>query len=89
MCHDVDHRGINNAFLLKTEHPLGLLYANGSVLEYHHSYMTDLLLEVSKQFLRFNLSHKVGDYFVIISYSLIYSFYFILFSKEIAIYLHL
>lgn len=45
ICHDVDHRGLNNAFLLNTKHPLGNLYANGSVMECHHVYMTELVLE--------------------------------------------
>ena len=47
ICHDIDHRGVNNAFLLKTEHPIGQLYCDGSVMEYHHAYMTRLVLQVS------------------------------------------
>ena len=44
ICHDMDHRGMNNAFLMKTNHPLAVLYSSGSILENHHSYMAELIL---------------------------------------------
>ncbi|XP_031726182.1 cAMP-specific 3',5'-cyclic phosphodiesterase 7B [Anarrhichthys ocellatus] len=34
--HDVDHPGVNQAFLIKTRHHLASLYQNTSVLESHH-----------------------------------------------------
>lgn len=36
MCHDVDHRGTNNAFLADTESELQSVYGGSSVLEKHH-----------------------------------------------------
>ena len=35
LCHDLDHRGFNNAFLVKTNAPLAALYST-SVMENHH-----------------------------------------------------
>ena len=36
ICHDADHDGFNNAFNIKAETPLGILFKNQSVLETHH-----------------------------------------------------
>lgn len=36
ICHDVDHPGYNNSFLVKSHHPLAILYSDTSVLEFHH-----------------------------------------------------
>ncbi|XP_058813126.1 cGMP-specific 3',5'-cyclic phosphodiesterase isoform X2 [Topomyia yanbarensis] len=35
LCHDLDHRGTNNAFQSKTESPLAILYTT-STMEHHH-----------------------------------------------------
>ncbi|XP_046371054.1 cGMP-specific 3',5'-cyclic phosphodiesterase-like [Haliotis rufescens] len=35
LCHDLDHRGTNNAFQVKAESPLAMLYST-SVMEHHH-----------------------------------------------------
>ncbi|KAI9189584.1 3',5'-cyclic-nucleotide phosphodiesterase [Blastocladiella emersonii ATCC 22665] len=35
--HDVDHPGVTNAFIVKSRHPLALLYSDTSVLEFHHA----------------------------------------------------
>ncbi|XP_034254332.1 cGMP-specific 3',5'-cyclic phosphodiesterase-like, partial [Thrips palmi] len=35
LCHDLDHRGTNNAFQAKTESPLAILYST-STMEHHH-----------------------------------------------------
>jgi len=43
LCHDLDHRGRNNAFYILTNHPLSKLY-EVSVLENHHYYMTKNIL---------------------------------------------
>ena len=44
VCHDVDHRGRNNAFMTRAHNPIGELYNAGSVMEQHHlSYTVTLL----------------------------------------------
>ena len=35
LCHDLDHRGTNNAFQSKVESPLAILYST-STMEHHH-----------------------------------------------------
>ena len=35
LCHDLDHRGTNNAFQTKMESPLAVLYST-STMEHHH-----------------------------------------------------
>lgn len=35
LCHDLDHRGTNNAFQLKSDSPLAILYTT-STMEHHH-----------------------------------------------------
>ncbi|KFH03186.1 3'5'-cyclic nucleotide phosphodiesterase domain-containing protein [Toxoplasma gondii VAND] len=37
LCHDVDHPGVNNAFLRASLHPLSIMYNDKSVLENHHA----------------------------------------------------
>lgn len=46
ICHDVDHRGYNNAFFQKTHQPLAALYTT-SVMEQHHYKQTVTILQVS------------------------------------------
>ena len=36
VCHDLDHPGVNQSFLVATNNPLASLYQNNSVLENHH-----------------------------------------------------
>ncbi|XP_066571718.1 dual 3',5'-cyclic-AMP and -GMP phosphodiesterase 11A [Amia ocellicauda] len=36
LCHDLDHRGTNNAFQAKTESALAQLYGTSATLEHHH-----------------------------------------------------
>ena len=43
VCHDIDHRGVNNAFVTKAGGPLGQLYES-AVMEQHHVTITIALL---------------------------------------------
>lgn len=36
MVHDYEHLGLNNDFLVKTKHPLALVYNDRSPMEQHH-----------------------------------------------------
>ncbi|XP_071943556.1 dual 3',5'-cyclic-AMP and -GMP phosphodiesterase 11A-like [Antedon mediterranea] len=36
LCHDLDHRGTNNAFQEKSQSPLSKLYGSKATMEYHH-----------------------------------------------------
>jgi 3',5'-cyclic-nucleotide phosphodiesterase len=36
VCHDTNHRGLNNVYNVKAETPLGILYKDQSVMEMHH-----------------------------------------------------
>lgn len=52
LCHDVDHGGLNNAFHVKAQTPLAVLYKDTSVLETHHcSRSITLLSEVDNDIL--------------------------------------
>ncbi|XP_062849191.1 cGMP-specific 3',5'-cyclic phosphodiesterase [Trichomycterus rosablanca] len=35
LCHDLDHRGVNNSFIKRSDHPLAQLYGH-SIMEHHH-----------------------------------------------------
>ena len=48
ICHDVDHRGYNNAFFGKLNQPLGALYST-SVMEQHHYKQTVTILQMEGQ----------------------------------------
>ena len=45
ICHDIDHRGYNNAFMIKQKTPLSHLYST-STLEWHHFKQGVFILEV-------------------------------------------
>eukprot|EP00741_Cyanophora_paradoxa_P015164 tig00020849_g14635.t1 len=45
LCHDLDHPGLTNLFLIKSKAPMALLYSNSSPLERHHSSRFLMLLE--------------------------------------------
>ena len=45
LCHDVDHRGFNNAFMTKLEDPISQLYST-STMEQHHYNHTITILQV-------------------------------------------
>ncbi|TPX75282.1 hypothetical protein CcCBS67573_g03449 [Chytriomyces confervae] len=35
--HDIDHTGFSNQFLVKSRHPMAIMYSDSSVNEFHHS----------------------------------------------------
>lgn len=45
LCHDIDHPGFNNNFLIVTSSPFAILYNDKSVLENHHAALTFQLLQ--------------------------------------------
>lgn len=44
LCHDLDHRGKNNKFMLDTESPLAAIYST-STMEHHHFNQTVTILQ--------------------------------------------
>ncbi|XP_071789345.1 dual 3',5'-cyclic-AMP and -GMP phosphodiesterase 11A-like [Asterias amurensis] len=44
LCHDLDHRGTNNAFQEKSQSPLSQLYGSKATMEYHHFNHTVMIL---------------------------------------------
>lgn len=40
ICHDANHRGLNNVYNVKAETPLGILFKDQSVMEMHHITMS-------------------------------------------------
>jgi hypothetical protein len=44
LCHDLDHRGKNNKFMLETESPLAGIYST-STMEHHHFNQTVTILQ--------------------------------------------
>ena len=57
LCHDVDHRGTNNAFQAKTASPLATLYGT-SVMEHHHFNHTIMILNTEGHNIFQNLSSQ-------------------------------
>lgn len=45
LCHDLQHCGVNNQFLVDTMHPLALRYGDSAVLERHHAAVAFATLE--------------------------------------------
>uniref|UniRef100_A0A1B6CZB4 Phosphodiesterase n=1 Tax=Clastoptera arizonana TaxID=38151 RepID=A0A1B6CZB4_9HEMI len=45
ICHDMDHRGLNNNFIQMTKHPISKLYQS-SLMENHHFFMTKKIMEL-------------------------------------------
>lgn len=50
VCHDLDHPGVNQSFLVATNNPLASLYNNNSVLENHHWRFALCIFKESKLF---------------------------------------
>lgn len=45
LCHDLDHRGKTNAFMVKSATPLAAVYST-STMEHHHFNQTVTILQV-------------------------------------------
>eukprot|EP00002_Diphylleia_rotans_P012225 TRINITY_DN2391_c0_g2_i1.p1 TRINITY_DN2391_c0_g2~~TRINITY_DN2391_c0_g2_i1.p1 ORF type:complete len:1044 (-),score=216.96 TRINITY_DN2391_c0_g2_i1:2509-5640(-) len=45
LCHDIDHPGVNNNFLITCQNPVALLYNDQAVLENHHCYRAFMILK--------------------------------------------
>jgi hypothetical protein len=58
ICHDVEHPGVNNAFLIKTKSPLAIRYNDIGVLENHHASVCFQILRDSETELLANLSEE-------------------------------
>ncbi|EDV24450.1 uncharacterized protein TRIADDRAFT_25862, partial [Trichoplax adhaerens] len=65
LCHDLDHRGTNNAFQVKSENPLADLYST-SVLEQHHFNMTVMILQRDGHTILSSLSKE--DHEIVMNY---------------------
>lgn len=64
LCHDLDHRGTNNAFQTKTESPLAILYST-STMEHHHFDQCVMILNTDS-----NNIFQVGGFYIIIVLSM-------------------
>ncbi|XP_059196239.1 dual 3',5'-cyclic-AMP and -GMP phosphodiesterase 11A [Centropristis striata] len=58
MCHDLDHRGTNNAFQAKTGSALALLYGTSATLEHHHFNHAVMILQSEGHNIFANLCSK-------------------------------
>ncbi|XP_025759789.1 dual 3',5'-cyclic-AMP and -GMP phosphodiesterase 11A isoform X2 [Oreochromis niloticus] len=56
VCHDLDHRGTNNAFQAKTGSALALLYGTSATLEHHHFNHAVMILQSEGHNIFSNLS---------------------------------
>ena len=60
-CHDFEHPGFNNIYMVNTKDPLALLYNDVSVLESHHIAASFKLLH-SSDAVNFTKELSVADY---------------------------
>lgn len=68
VCHDLDHRGYNNAFIQKLKQPLAALYST-SVMEQHHYKMAVTIIQVRDNY------HRWNPIFLLFSVKVIFSRY--------------
>ena len=55
ICHDLDHRGFNNKFMIDIASPLAAIYST-STMEHHHFNMTVSILQQVRRHIK---SHKL------------------------------
>jgi cGMP-specific 3',5'-cyclic phosphodiesterase len=79
LCHDLDHRGTNNAFQTKTESPLAILYST-STMEHHHFDQCVMILNTDS-----NNIFQVGGFSSMICIHIFVVFSFLLRSNNILI----
>ena len=53
LCHDVDHRGYTNQYMVKSSSPLAGIYST-STMEHHHFNHTITILQVSRPLVSIN-----------------------------------
>ncbi|KAH0788625.1 3'5'-cyclic nucleotide phosphodiesterase family protein [Histomonas meleagridis] len=58
ICHDANHKGLNNPYNEKAETPIGILYKEQSVMEMHHCAMTSYILSHDECNLLYNISES-------------------------------
>ncbi|XP_029102986.1 dual 3',5'-cyclic-AMP and -GMP phosphodiesterase 11A isoform X2 [Scleropages formosus] len=58
ICHDLDHRGTNNAFQAKTGSALSLLYGTSATMEHHHFNHAVMILQSEGHNIFSNLSSR-------------------------------
>lgn len=66
LCHDIDHRGKNNAFQKTQNSSLAQVYENSSVMERHHFSCTMLILRQEKTNILASLEED--EYFYALEY---------------------
>ncbi|KAL6100848.1 pde11a [Pungitius sinensis] len=72
VCHDLDHRGTNNAFQAKTGSALALLYGTSATLEHHHFNHAVMILQSEGHNIFSNLSSKeYGDLMQLLKQSIL------------------
>eukprot|EP00286_Rhodomonas_abbreviata_P026452 CAMPEP_0181306350 /NCGR_PEP_ID=MMETSP1101-20121128/10249_1 /TAXON_ID=46948 /ORGANISM="Rhodomonas abbreviata, Strain Caron Lab Isolate" /LENGTH=945 /DNA_ID=CAMNT_0023412393 /DNA_START=482 /DNA_END=3319 /DNA_ORIENTATION=+ len=63
MCHDLEHPGVNNLFLIKSRSSLATLYDETSILEKHHSFRAfELMLHSNIDLLSFLAPDQYTDF---------------------------
>uniref|UniRef100_A0A8C1YTT4 Phosphodiesterase n=1 Tax=Cyprinus carpio TaxID=7962 RepID=A0A8C1YTT4_CYPCA len=72
VCHDLDHRGTNNAFQAKTGSALSLLYGTSATLEHHHFNHAVMILQSEGHNIFSNLSsHEYGELMQLLKQSIL------------------
>lgn len=60
LCHDLDHRGKNNKFMLDSESPLATIYST-STMEHHHFNQTVTILQQVKIYSICKCFHQIME----------------------------
>ncbi|XP_058248098.1 dual 3',5'-cyclic-AMP and -GMP phosphodiesterase 11A isoform X2 [Hemibagrus wyckioides] len=72
VCHDLDHRGTNNAFQAKTGSALSLLYGTSATMEHHHFNHAVMILQSEGHNIFSNLSSRdYGDLMQLLKQSIL------------------